>query len=95
MMMTETMTRPTTESSFKESLDGYYDWPCGYLFKFIAPRQQLDALIAVFDDQAPIRTRDSRRGNYVSVTAELTMPDSDSVVDIYRRAAEIEGVLPL
>ena len=95
MIMTETMTATTTETSFRERLDGYYDWPCGYLFKFIAPRQQLDALIALFDDRAPVRTRDSRRGNYVSVTAELTMPDSESVLEIYRRAAEIEGVLPL
>lgn len=95
MMMTETMTPPTTERSFKARLDGYYDWPCGYLFKFIAPRHQLDAVVALFEDQVPVRTRDSRKGNYVSVTAELEMPDSESVIDLYRRAAEIEGVLPL
>ncbi len=95
MMTTETMTSSTSEQSFKQRLDGYYDWPCGYLFKFIAPRHQLDAVIALFEDQVPVRTRDSRKGNYVSVTAELEMADSEAVLDLYRRAAEIDGVLPL
>lgn len=85
----------TTEQSFKERLDGYYDWPCAYLFKFIAPREQLDDVVGLFSDEAEVSTRQSERGNYVSVTAEVEVRDSDEVIDVYRAAGEIGGVLPL
>lgn len=86
---------PTTEASFKERLDGYYDWPCSYLFKFIAPRERLDEVIGLFGDEIEVATRESRRGNYVSVTAEVEMGSSEEVVGFYRRAGEIDGVMPL
>lgn len=85
----------TTERSFKESLDGYYDWPCGYLFKFIAPRERLEEVVALFEVDTEVSTRESKKGNYVSVTAEMEMENSEAVVEVYRRAGEIEGVMPL
>lgn len=85
----------TTEQSFRESLDGYYDWPCGYLFKFIAPRAQLEEVVALFEEDTEVSTRESKKGNYVSVTAEMEMESSEAVVEVYRRAGEIEGVMPL
>lgn len=85
----------TTESSFKERLDGYYDWPSPYLFKFIAPRERLDDVLALFGDEAEVSTRESERGNYVSVTAEIEMEGSDAVIAVYQEAGEIEGVMPL
>lgn len=85
----------TTEQSFKESLDGYYDWPCGYLFKFIAPRERLEEVVALFEEDTEVSTRESKKGNYVSVTAEMEMENSEAVVEVYRRAGEIEGVMPL
>ena len=84
----------TTESSFKERLDGYYDWPSPYLFKFIAPRERLDDVLALFG-AAEVSTRESERGNYVSVTAEIEMENSDAVIAVYQEAGEIEGVMPL
>ena len=85
----------TSERSFKERLDGYYDWPCAYTFKFIAPRERLEEVVALFDAEVAVSTRDSKRGNYVSVTAEVVMRDSEEVVAVYRRAGEIDGVMPL
>lgn len=85
----------TSEQSFKDRLDGYYDWPCAYLFKFIAPHDKLDELKDLFADDLPVKTRASEQGNYVSVTAEPVMRDSDEVIAVYRKAAEIEGVVPL
>ena len=38
----------TTEESFKERLDGYYDWPCAYVFKFIAPAERLEEVTGLF-----------------------------------------------
>jgi hypothetical protein len=85
----------TTEQSFKERLDGYYDWPCGYVFKFIAPRERLQEVVALFGEEVEVSTRNSKKGNYVSVTAEVVAQDSDEVIAVYRRAGEIEGVMPL
>lgn len=85
----------TSEQSFKERLDGYYDWPCAYLFKFIAPSEKLAELKELFSDDLPVRTRASEQGNYVSVTAEPVMSNSDEVIAIYRKAAEIDGAVPL
>lgn len=85
----------STQQTFKERLDGYYDWPCAYLFKFIAPAELLDQVSALFAADVEIRTRHSKRGNYVSVTAEIVMAGSDEVIAIYERASEIDGVMPL
>jgi len=85
----------TTEQSFKERLDGYYDWPCAYLFKFIAPAERLEEVKDLFADASAVRTRASKKGHYVGVTAEVVMEGSDEVIALYRRAAEIDGVMPL
>jgi putative lipoic acid-binding regulatory protein len=87
---------PGTEQSFRERLDTFYDWPCGYLFKFIAPKDRLADLEVLFDDRdAQLSTRESKKGNYVSLSAETDMGSADDVIEIYRRAAEIEGVMAL
>lgn len=85
----------SSEATFKLRLDHYYDWPCAYLFKFIAPREKLEAVVALFADETEISTRRSKRGTYVSVTAEVEMASSEAVVEVYRRAGEIGGVMPL
>ena len=85
----------TTEASFKERLDGFYDWPCSYVFKFIAPADRLDQITGLFGEGVEIRTRRSARGNYASVTAEVVMAGSDEVIAIYRQAGKIDGVMPL
>ena len=85
----------SSERSFKERLDGYYDWPCAYVFKFIAPRERLEEVVALFEEGVEVSTRDSKRGNYVSVTAEVVVGNSEAVVAVYRRAGEIDGVMPL
>jgi len=87
--------RPTTETSFKERLDGYYDWPCSYLFKFIAPHDRLEEVVALFSSSAEVTTRRSAKGNYVSVTAEVEMGGSDEVLEVYRQAHEIGDVMAL
>lgn len=87
--------KETTEASFKERLDGYYDWPCSYLFKFIAPHDRVDEVMGLFGEDAEVSTRRSAKGNYVSVTAEVEMGDSEAVLEVYRQAHEIGGVMAL
>ena len=79
---------------FQDLLDQDRKWPAEYLFKFIVPRPNLDALQKLFGDH-PVIVRASTRGRYVSVTARLQMEDSASVVELYRAAGEIPGVISL
>lgn len=79
---------------FRELLDDQNDWPVTYTFKFIAPSRRLNQLKGIFDGH-PLRVRDSRDGNYSSVTARVQMKSSEAVVDIYKQAALVEGVISL
>lgn len=83
--------------SFKETLDQCHDWPCAYVFKFIVAkdvRPQVEDLFAEYAD-ASLESRKSSGGKYVSVTAEIRASSSEEVMDIYRRAHEIEGIISL
>ena len=79
---------------FQELLDKDRTWPAEYLFKFIVPRSNLEELQEVFGDH-PVVVRASTRGRYVSVTARIRMEDSASVVEVYRAAGEVPGVISL
>jgi putative lipoic acid-binding regulatory protein len=79
---------------FKELLDDQNDWPTQYTFKFIAPAKRTDDLKDVFGDH-PIRVRESSKGNYKSVTAQIRMSSSEEVIAIYEEASHIEGVISL
>lgn len=90
--------RPTNDGDwwarFRELLDDQNDWPETYTFKFIVPSHGLDEMKAVFGGH-PLRVRASSKGNYVSVTARMMMESSDAVIDVYKAAAEVEGVISL
>lgn len=80
--------------NFQELLEDQIDFPGEYLFKFIVPTSNLDDLKHVFG-QHPVRVRESRKGNYVSVTARMHMHSSDEVIAVYSAAAEVENVISL
>jgi uncharacterized protein len=79
---------------FQELLDAQNDWPSEYLFKFIAPSSGLGKLKAIFG-RYPVKVRQSAQGNYVSVTALMEIHSSEEVIEIYRTAADVEGVISL
>ena len=79
---------------FQELLDDQNEWPTEYVFKFIAPQEERDALQHVFG-QYPVEVRSSSKGNYISVTARMKMHSSDEIIAIYKAAAEVEGVISL
>ncbi|UII21888.1 DUF493 family protein [Fulvivirga ligni] len=80
--------------SFKEKLDKEYEWPAIYMFKFIAPKAKIDELRALFAHH-DLKEKESSNGNYISITAELMMPSSDSIIDYYIKANKIEGIIAL
>lgn len=79
---------------FQALLDNDVEWPSEYLFKFIVPRQQLEEVQRLFH-KLPVQVRESRKGNYASVTARIEMHSSDEVIAMYTSAAKIEGIILL
>jgi uncharacterized protein len=75
-------------------LDEHTRWPSRYVFKFIVPQAKLAALMVIFDG-SQYSLRDSKNGNYVGFTAEMEVPSSEAVADVYRKAAKIEGIIAL
>ena len=80
--------------SFKEKLEQHYAWPSLYVFKFIVPTGQQDQVKSLF----PLHTATeklSKQGNYTSITIQAMMQSSDAVIEMYKRAALIEGIVAL
>lgn len=81
-------------NSFREKLEQHYRWPSLYMFKFIVPKGKEDEIKKLF----PLHTtneKSSREGNYTSVTIQIMAPSSEAVIEIYQKAAVIEGLIAL
>jgi uncharacterized protein len=80
--------------SFKETLDKSYAWPVLYTFKFIVPTGKEAEVRNLFPRHTPTE-RLSQNGNYTSITVQMMMPSSDSVIEVYEFASKIEGIIAL
>ncbi len=80
--------------SLQARLDEFYTFPCGYVFKFIAPMARVDELAQLLKGR-PFTTRYSKNAKYVSFTAEWEVRSSEEVISLYREAAKIKGVIAL
>ncbi len=90
----QVFTGQTDETSFQETLDAFYCWPCTYTFKFIVHREDLRAILNLFSGDT-VRTRHSARGRYVALTMERRVASSEEVIDVYRRAWGAGSVMVL
>ena len=81
----------------QEQLEKESSWPLVYMFKFIIPadNQKLALVENMFSDEAVISQNVSGKGNYLSITVKEVMLDAPSVIAIYSKASEIEGLIAL
>ena len=73
-------------------------WPSEYLFKFIVPtsEEKVQRVQDIFNDMgAVITTKKSKNENYTSVSVNVMMESAESVINKYKEAAEIEGIISL
>ena len=80
--------------SFKEKLENQYSFPTLYQFKFIVPKNQIGKVILLFSKH-DYTTRTSKNGNYISLTAQMMVESSDKIIELYKIASEIEGIISL
>ncbi|MEO8935050.1 MAG: DUF493 family protein [Xanthomarina sp.] len=91
-----------TEEFYTKLKSQLYDtssWPAEYLYKFII-KSHLDTLAeleAIFDNiGAVIKTKESKNGNYTSISISVKMKDPEQVVEKYKEVAEkVDGVISL
>ena len=81
-------------TSFKAKLDQHYAWPSLYVFKFIVPAGQEEAVKKLFPKHTASE-KHSTKGKYTSVTVQMMMPSSEAVVSVYEQASAIEGLIAL
>ena len=78
---------------FKLLLENEHNWPCSYTFKFIAPKDKITEVEALFPNNE-ISQRPSKNGNYISCTIEAYL-DLEVVIAIYQKASDIEGIISM
>lgn len=85
-------------SKLKSQLEDTTSFPTKYLYKFIVPADgnQAQEVQDLFDKGgAVIDTKKSRTGKYVSLSIYLTVESSDEVIDYYKKAEAIKGIISL
>ena len=85
---------PNWSESLREKLDQHYTWPALYTFKFIVPKGKEEE-VKIFFPNHEATERQSKNGNYASITINMMMPSSDSVIDVYEKVSSIEGLIAL
>jgi len=85
-------------AGLREKLLKTTKWPAIYMFKFIvkSDNQSVAQVNSLFNaDEAQIQSRSSKNGKYVSITAKEVMISADAIIDKYKEAAKIDGVMAL
>lgn len=83
-----------TTAEFKNKLEEVHDFPTVYMFKFIVTEDQKPEIKKLFPNNE-LAFKPSSKGKYVSVTAQVLMPSSDKVMEVYNEASKIKGVIAL
>ena len=83
--------------ALRARLNEIHEWPSVYMFKFVIPTKGngLTELKAIFGESAEYALRESKNGNYVSVTIKQMMLDADAIFERYTRASTIPGIISL
>lgn len=81
----------------RELLEYSFRAPEVYMFKFIVPgsNEAVARVMAFFDESSVIASKTSANGKYVSITARETMFSVDAIVEKYKLAFQIDGLIAL
>lgn len=80
---------------FKEKLSETMTFPSVYMFKLIVPSENRTIALVenLFGEDADIHTIQSGQGKYTSITAKQVVIHVDEVIDVYKKANNISGVI--
>jgi uncharacterized protein len=80
---------------FRQKLIETMSFPGVYMFKFIVASEHRNIALVenLFGSEAHILTKQSGKGRYTSVTAKLVVMSADEIIDVYKKAAGIKGIM--
>ena len=83
--------------NLKDLLEKNNTFPIVYCFKIIVPDnlKKIALIESLFADDAVIERRSSSKGNYISISAKQVVLSSIEVIEIYKKAAAVEGAILL
>lgn len=72
-------------------------FPTVYMFKLIVPSENRNIALVenLFEAGTDILTKESGNGRYTSVTAKQVVMQAEEIIEIYRKASAIPGVMML
>ena len=73
-------------------------FPSVYMFKVIVPSENRTIALVqnIFEAaETEIFTKESDKGKYTSITAKQVVMSADEIIEVYKKAAEIKGVMML
>ncbi len=83
--------------AFQEKLEKQLGFPTVYMFKFIVQvdHRKIALIESLFSSEADIHTKMSNNGKYISITAKEVVISAAEIIEVYKKAATIEGVISL
>ncbi len=82
-------------AGLKERIVDNTTFPSVYMYKFIVESENRKIALVenLFDADADIHIKESTNGRYTSVTAKVVVINIDEIMDIYKKASAIQGVI--
>jgi putative lipoic acid-binding regulatory protein len=83
--------------NFRILLDKEYNWPAHFNFKFIYKSDSniLEQLEAIFPKASERVIKHSNKKNYESLSVNHLANSADEILELYKKASAIEGVIAL
>ncbi len=80
---------------FKNKLVETTSFPTVYMYKFIveADNRNIAMVENLFDDDAEIHTKQSGNGKYISITCKQVSTSAEEIIELYRKASQIKGIM--
>ena len=79
---------------FRNQLQDHYKFPTLYLFKFIVPAEKSDDFKILFPD-IQFEPKPSKTGKYISFSSKHRVMSEEEVIEIYKKAYTIDGIISL
>ncbi len=79
---------------FRKQLQDHYRFPTLYLFKFIVPSERSEDFRNLFPD-IQFDPKPSKTGKYISFSKKHRVMSSEEVIEIYKKAYTIDGIISL
>lgn len=82
---------------FRQKLVETTTFPTVYMFKVIVPGDNRTIALVenLFEPEADIKTKESDKGKYISITVKQVIIEVEEILEIYKKASLIKGVMML